>query len=41
VNAHILARMLRFPRRRAPWLTARHWFFNSLLDMWSGRSDLN
>jgi hypothetical protein len=24
--------MLRFPRRRAPWLTARYWFFNSLLE---------
>ena len=22
--------MLRFPRRRAPWLTARYWFFNTL-----------
>jgi hypothetical protein len=22
--------MLRFPRRRAPWLTARYWLFNSL-----------
>jgi hypothetical protein len=24
--------MLRFPHRRAPWLTARYWFFNNLLD---------
>jgi len=31
VDAHILARMLRFPHRRAPWLTARYWFFNNLL----------
>src|SRR5512147_1661693 len=33
VNAHIRARVLRFPRRRAPWLTARYWLFDSLLDI--------
>jgi hypothetical protein len=25
--------MLRFPHRRAPWLTARYWFFNNLLNL--------
>jgi hypothetical protein len=29
VNAHISADMLRFPKRRAPWLTARCLFLNT------------
>jgi hypothetical protein len=31
LSAHILVSMLRIPKGRAPWLTARHLFFNNLL----------
>jgi hypothetical protein len=31
VNAHIFSNMLRFPKRRAPWLTAWYLFFGTLL----------
>lgn len=30
VNARIRVRMLRFPNRRTPWLTARDWFPESV-----------
>jgi hypothetical protein len=33
VDAHILASMLRSPKCRAPWLTARHVLFSTLLSL--------
>jgi hypothetical protein len=33
VNAQIPSGMLRFPKRRAPWLTAPDLFLNSLLEI--------